>query len=232
MNQQNTDSEENAPSLYTTHRKTIPSLPLSDVNTSGNLDPANVVQWRKRERARLLKQRLALSPTVRQHKTQLIVRGLDEVLDTVQDRIISVFWPFRGEPNLFHWVRSIINRGACVALPVVAEKGKPLLFKSWIPGEPLRPGIWEIPVPIQGEDVTPSIMIIPLVGFDDSLFRLGYGGGYFDRTLATFKHKPKTIGVGFEMCRIPTIYPQPYDIPMDFVISESEIYRSSLPELR
>lgn len=232
MNQKDKTSEENSPSFFAKNRKAPPLLPLSYGDESSNLDAANVAQWRKRERERLLKQRLALSPTARQHKTQLITGGLDDVLGTVQDRTLSVYWPFHGEPNLIQWVRSIINRGACVALPVVVEKGKPLLFKSWTPGEPLGVGIWDLPVPIQGSDVTPSIMIIPLVGFDDFLFRLGYGGGYFDRTLATCKPQPRTIGVGFELCRIPTIYPQSYDIPMDVVITESEIYRSSLPDMR
>lgn len=227
MNQKDTTSEENSPSFFAKNWKATPSLPLSYGDESLNLDAANVTQWRKQERERLLKQRMALSPSARQHKTQLITGGLDDVLGTIQDRTMSVYWPFRGEPNLIPWVRSIITRGASVALPVVVEKGKPLLFKSWIPGEPLGAGIWDLPVPIQGSDVTPSIMIIPLVGFDDFLFRLGYGGGYFDRTLATFKPQPQTIGVGFEMCRIPTIYPQSYDIPMDVVITETEIYRSS-----
>lgn len=232
MNQKDANSEEQLPSLFAKNRKTTSSLPLPLGDKSSNLDAANLTQWRKRERERLITQRLALSPTARQHKTQLITGGLDDVLGTVQDRTISVYWPFRGEPNLIQWVRSSITRGACVAFPVVVEKGKPLLFKSWIPGEPLGTGMWDLPVPIQGTDVTPSIMIIPLVGFDDRLFRLGYGGGYFDRTLATFKPQPQTIGVGFAMCRIPTIYPQSYDIPMDVVITESEIYRSSIPDRR
>ena len=62
---------------------------------------------------------------------------------------------------------------------------------------------------------------MPLVGFDAQGYRLGYGGGYFDRTLAALARKPLTIGVGFEFARLPTIRPQPHDIPMDFIVTEA-----------
>ena len=79
---------------------------------------------------------------------------------------------------------SVIERGGTVALPVVVEKARPLIFRAYRPGDRLEKGVWNIPVPADGAAVTPDIVIAPLVGFDGGKFRLGYGGGFFDRTLA------------------------------------------------
>ena len=72
--------------------------------------------------------------------------------------------------------------------------------------------------------VIPKAAIVPLNGFDLEGYRLGYGGGYFDRTLAALEQKPLTLGVGFEIGRLSTIYPQPHDIPMDFIVTEASLY--------
>jgi 5,10-methenyltetrahydrofolate synthetase len=84
-------------------------------------------------------------------------------------------------------------------------------------------GIWNILVPADGPDVRPDVVIAPLVGFDPACLRLGYGGGYFDRTLATFAQKPLVIGVGYGHQAIATIHPQPHDIPMDVIVTEAGI---------
>jgi 5,10-methenyltetrahydrofolate synthetase len=76
-------------------------------------------------------------------------------------------------------------------------------------------------VPAEGQEAVPDIVIAPLVGFDPRCFRLGYGGGFFDRTLATLEHKPLVIGIGFESQRIDTIHPLAHDIPMDVIITQT-----------
>ena len=110
-------------------------------------------------------------------------------------------------------------RGMRVALPVVVAKGMPLVFREWHPRAHLEPGVWNIPVPADGEEVTPTVVIAPLVGFDDDAYRLGYGGGFFDRTLAALCPRPLIIGVGHSLGRLATIYPQPHDIPMDWIVT-------------
>lgn len=80
-------------------------------------------------------------------------------------------------------------------------------------------GLWKIPYPAEGAEVLPSVVIAPLVGFDKNGFRLGYGGGFFDRTLAGFDARPLVIGVGYPGASIPTIFPQPHDIPMDWIVT-------------
>ena len=92
-----------------------------------------------------------------------------------------------------------------------------------MPGAPTRPGFWKIPQPIERDVVRPDALIVPLVGFDAHGYRLGYGGGYYDRTLAAASSKPFCIGVGDAEAEIATIRPQPHDIPMDVIVTDREI---------
>ena len=89
----------------------------------------------------------------------------------------------------------------------------------------MEPGFWNIPVPVGTPEVTPDIVLAPVVGFDPACFRLGYGGGYFDRTLAALDPHPLAIGVGLAGSRIATIYPQPHDIPMAAIVTEEGTLR-------
>jgi 5-formyltetrahydrofolate cyclo-ligase len=77
--------------------------------------------------------------------------------------------------------------------------------------------VWNIPVPADGVEVVPDVLIAPFVGFDARNYRLGYGGGFFDRTLAGLATPRRVIGVGHPSGALPTIYPQPHDIPMDAI---------------
>lgn len=86
-------------------------------------------------------------------------------------------------------------------------------------------GVWNIPAPADGEVLTPDVVLAPLVGFDPDGYRLGYGGGFFDRTLAALSPQPRAIGVGQAVAAIPTIHPQPQDIPMDAIVTEAGIIR-------
>ncbi|MBB4186565.1 5-formyltetrahydrofolate cyclo-ligase [Sinorhizobium terangae] len=186
---------------------------------------ADVKRWRKSERARLIAQRLAMSPGVRAAcETQIVSRVLAEIGD-VRGLVVSVYWPFRGEPDLRPLMRQIADDGGQCALPVVVEKGQPLEFHLWRPGDKLVRGIWNIPVPAEHVSLTPDIVVAPVVGFDPSCYRLGYGGGYYDRTLARMAAKRRVLGVGFAQSRIRTIYPQLHDIRMDVVVTESSTDR-------
>ena len=106
-----------------------------------------------------------------------------------------------------------------VALPVVVGKGQPLQFRTWHLAARLERGMWNIPFPADGPIVVPSVVIAPLVGFDGDGYRLGYGGGYFDRTLAALDPKPLVVGVGHPMSELSTIYPQWHDIRMAWIVT-------------
>lgn len=183
----------------------------------------DVARWRKAERERLLADRLRLSGARRAEKAQAIALNLDRRLGDLSGRVIGGYWPIRGEPNLLDWLDRAAARGATPALPVIVGKGRPLTFRAWRRGERLEPGVWRIPTPVAGAEVAPDIVLAPVVGFDAARWRLGYGGGYFDRTLAASFPRPFAIGVGYDEAAIPTIYPQPHDVPMDAIVTESAI---------
>lgn len=191
------------------------------------LDPAfqtpsaewsDVRRWRKAEREKLIAARLAIPADARAAMSARIATGLDAAIGDVAGRMISFYWPFRGEPDLRPWAETVKARGGRTALPIVVEKGQPLIFRAWKRGEKLDKGVWNIPIPARGDPVLPDVVIAPVVGIDPDRYRLGYGGGFFDRTLASMPRKPLVIGVGYAMQRIPTIYPQPHDLPMGEVV--------------
>jgi len=182
--------------------------------------PVDVLRWRKAERARLIEARLALSADARQARSERIASLLDLVIGKFSGRIFGAYWPFRGEPDLRNWAIRAMERGGRIALPVVVEKGRPLEYRLWAPGDPLERGVWNILVPVRGEIVRPDVTIAPVVGFDAGHYRLGYGGGFFDRTLAVLPSTTLKIGVGYAESRIPTIYPQSHDIPMDVIVTD------------
>jgi len=181
---------------------------------------ADVARFRKAERKRLIDERLAVDASARQAMSDRIAVRLDTVIGKVSGRIVSTYWPFRGEPDLRNWSIRVIERGGRIALPVVIQKGWPLEFRVWAPGDPLERGVWDILVPSNGPAVQPDVVIAPLVGFDADRYRLGYGGGFFDRTLAAMPRKPVVVGIGYASSRIRTIYPQPHDIQMDVIVTD------------
>ena len=181
----------------------------------------DVARWRKSERERLIAARLALSADERLVHAARIARDLDAFLAIAPRSTVSVYWPVRGEPDLRPWMTALCNQGLRVALPVVAGKELPLQFREWRPGVPMERGFGNIPFPAGGAAVIPTILIAPLVGFDAAGYRLGYGGGFTDRTLAHFRPRPLAIGVGYPIGLISTIYPQAQDIPMDWIVTGS-----------
>lgn len=182
-----------------------------------------VAQWREAERQRLIADRLLLDAATRTDHARRISLLLDELIGDPAGLVVSAYWPFRGEPNLRPWLRKLRARGGATALPVVVAKKAPLVFRLWRHGDRLARGVWNIPIPADGEEVQPDIVIAPVVGFDTGCYRLGYGGGFFDRTLARLPASTIAIGVGYAQAAIATIEPQPFDIPLHHIVTESDI---------
>lgn len=132
-------------------------------------DWADVKRWRRAERERLIAARLAVSADARTAMSQRIGESLDAVIGDITGRMVSLYWPFRGEPDLRPWMASINERGGRTALPVVVEKGRPLIFRAYAPGDRLEKGVWNIPIPAEGDPVLPDIVISPIVGIRDSI---------------------------------------------------------------
>lgn len=186
----------------------------------GQTDWAEIRRWRKATRAELIAARVAAGPQRRAGWDAAITTRIVDGVPELERLSVGIYWPFKGEYDVRPLARRLHERGARLALPAVVEKNQPLVFRAWVPGDKLVPGIWNIPVPADGQVVVPDALLVPLVGFGGR-FRLGYGGGYYDRTLASLPRKPLTIGVGFELSAIETIHPQPHDIPMDAIVTEA-----------
>ena len=177
----------------------------------------DVARFRRAERARLIAAR-ALSTEERSWATATLIHGLDELIAPAAGMTIAVYWPIRGEPDLRPWMQACHAAGARILLPVIIDVDAPLQFRDWSPECRMARGYWNILVPAEGMAVRPDIVIAPLVGADEALFRLGNGGGYYDRTLGQLDPPARAIGIGFAGCLLPTIYPLPWDVPMDEVL--------------
>jgi 5,10-methenyltetrahydrofolate synthetase len=181
--------------------------------------------WRKAQRAQLIAARTAIAPGQRKAWNEQMTTLMEAGFGVPPGAVVGFCWPYKNELDARFAIRHWRERGAIAALPEVVGKARPLQFRKWWPGAPMAPGAYGIPVPVGTEVLTPDIAIIPMNGFDDQGYRLGYGSGYFDRTLAALERRVLTIGVSFEALRMPTIHPQPHDIPMDFVVTEARIYQ-------
>jgi 5-formyltetrahydrofolate cyclo-ligase len=180
--------------------------------------------WRKARRAELIARRAAVSRNERGQWNDRITELLSQAFPITARMVVGFCWPYKGEFDARFVIRRWRDQGVTAALPVVVAKGRPLQFRKWWPGAPMTPGVYDIPVPDGTDVVTPDMALVPMNGFDEQGYRLGYGGGYFDSTLAAFDRRMLAVGISYDLLHLPTIYPQPHDIPMDFVVTERAVY--------
>jgi 5-formyltetrahydrofolate cyclo-ligase len=176
--------------------------------------------WRRAARQQLLAARAAIAAPVREDLSRRLIERLQPVLKDRPDPI-SLYWPIKAEPDLKPLMRALDAAGVRVCLPVATKLGEPLSFRPWTKGTPMARGLWDIPIPADTTEVEPRTLIAPIVGYDGSGYRLGYGGGFFDRTLAKFGGAAEAIGIGYSMFRLATIHPQPHDIRMAAIVTET-----------
>lgn len=192
----------------------------------------NLSEWKKQQRQRLIVAREAISPEVHRQWSAAISDWLVQLLPESRGLALGIYWPFRGEYDPRQIAEQLRSQGALVALPEVTEKNSPLCFRKWSPDTTMKSGAYGIPVPIDTGTVKLDAVCIPMVGFDRQGYRLGYGSGYFDRTLAGYYPQPLTIGIAFEIQRLDTVYPQPHDIPMHYIVTEAGIFQTPHAEPR
>lgn len=185
----------------------------------------DIKRWRRETRERLLEARLAAGRAQREQWNALIEPRVRELLPEPEGKVFGLCWPFKGEFDARELAAELIERGGWAALPAVVQPRAPLEFRFWRPGDATERGVYQIPVPKERRVVEPDVLLVPLVGFDDANYRLGYGGGYFDRTIAALRHRPLAIGIGYELARLETIHPQLHDLPMDVVVTEEGVWR-------
>ena len=177
---------------------------------------------RKLQRAQRIEARLALADRGRM-EAALRSRVLEWLLQA-DVHVLGFYFPIRGEPDLrtaiARWLSADDRRVA--AMPAI--DGPLLRYHEWTEDAPLQAGGFGIPVPAHGRVVQPQCVLVPCVGFDLQRFRLGYGGGFYDRTLITLVPRPLVVGVAFESERLDSIDPNPHDVQMDLVITEAGTY--------
>ena len=187
--------------------------------------------WRKAERERLVAVREALDAPAVDALRRRIDAHLERAFPGLKGIAFAFCWPIRNEYDARHLARTLREAGALTALPVVVAPKTPLVFREWHPGVELAKGPLGIPYPVGSREVAPRAVLLPMNGWDAQGYRLGYGGGFFDRTLASLQERPLVIGVSYELARMETIHPQPWDIPMDYVVTERGVYRRDGEEL-
>ena len=169
------------------------------------------------------------------------------------DTVIGAYWPIKGEfdplPALYRWqedailnedsqsktavapesraqlaTESIAGRSPRkIGLPVVNKLHKTLTFHAWYPGCPMEEDAYGIPKPKDTELIVPTLLFVPCVGYGPGGFRLGYGGGFYDRTLATLQPRPITVGLGYTHGWLPDMEPEPHDIPLDALLNDNGV---------
>ena len=216
------NEENNAPSSPACSMHEFADELLPRPGGSGPDWPA-VRAFRKEKRAELLERRRSVSFDERKRYANELTERLLAAVDLRQFRTLGFYWPIRGELDLRPVAQRHIAGGGAAALPVVVAKNAPVEFWQWEPGSAMQRGFWNIPVPLERRCVTPDVLLIPLVGFDSAGYRLGYGGGFYDRTLAAATPRPFCIGVGYDFSELETIHPQPHDIPMNIIVTERRV---------
>lgn len=153
-------------------------------------------------------------------------------LDADAPQVIGAYWPIKGEfdplPTLQRWredgaVGAVADL-ACVrhiGLPVVDAASKTMQFHAWQPGCPMQDDAYGIPKPVGTARVWPDLLLVPCVGYGPGGYRLGYGGGFYDRALAAMNPKPRTLGLAFSCGFIDDFEPQPHDAPLDAILNEN-----------
>ena len=139
-----------------------------------------------------------------------------------RETTIGAYWPIKGEfdalPALYRWSESDNQRR--IGLPVINRETKQLRFHVWYPGCPMEEDAYGIPKPKDTEAFEPQLLLVPCVGYGPAGVRLGYGGGFYDRTLATLEPRPVTVGVGYSHGFVPWLEPEPHDVPLDAVVND------------
>ncbi len=167
----------------------------------------------------------ALPPDVRQAAAEAIA-ARPFPLPIAPGAIVSGFMPMATEINPLPLMHKLAGQGARLALPVIVGRAKPLVMRAWVSGEPLSTGVWGIREPEpEAAEVEPDILLVPLVAFDRAGHRIGYGGGYYDRTVAQLRARKAVVavGLGFAAQEVPAVPTTPRDARLDLVLTEREV---------
>ena len=186
-------------------------------------------EYKKQLRKSLIEARLNL--TDREVRSDLLQRVMRFWLVSQPDTIIGAYWPIKGEfdplPALHRWKEDgeLLEQPQRrrIGLPVIDREHRTLRFHVWYPGCPMEEDAYGIPKPKDTEVVEPTLLFVPCVGYGPGGYRLGYGGGFYDRTLAELQPQPKTVGLGFATAFIEDLEPESHDLPLDAILNDNGV---------
>ncbi len=174
-------------------------------------------------RRQLRQQRSAIEVSTKQAWDQAIAAHLRTVILEKRPACLAVYWPIQSEPALLDCFAALHQQGISLALPIVVAKGKALKFVAWTPGENMENDDYGIPIPVEREiEIVPDCILAPCVGFNQANYRLGYGGGFYDRTLAIHP-QAYSIGIAYELCHAG-FGADEFDIALDLILTEVGTY--------
>jgi 5-formyltetrahydrofolate cyclo-ligase len=183
-----------------------------------------LTDWRRAQRERLIAERLAMPAEAHEVASAAVCDLVFARLGLNGLGLVGGYWPIRREVDCLPLLARIVEAGGRAALGAIVAPKQPLEFRPWTPDARMETGPWDIPHPADGPVVTPTVLLVPLVGFDAAGHRLGYGGGFYDRTLAALSPRPLAIGLGFEFARLESIRPRPHDQFMDLIATEAGLF--------
>lgn len=184
-----------------------------------------IESWRAETRRRLLAARVALDPATLERWREAIDTLLERAFPQLAHGVLAIYWPIRNEYDARPLAARLQSQGLRACMPALVAADAPMQYREWHPGVETVTDALGIATPVGTAEAVPQTLLVPLVGWDEAGYRLGYGGGYFDRTLASIDPPALAIGVGYEQGRLSTIHPQPWDLPMDYVVTERAAYR-------
>jgi 5-formyltetrahydrofolate cyclo-ligase len=187
------------------------------------LPPLEPSRDKKTLRRQLQAERLSL---VDRHRRAMQLQEVLRVwLATRPDRAIGAYWPIKGEfdalPALYRWSEADERRR--IGLPVIHRETKQLRFHVWYPGCAMEDDAYGIPKPKDTPVFEPTLLLVPCVGYGSGGIRLGYGGGFYDRTLATLEPRPTTVGLAYSHGHVPWLQGEPHDVPLDAILNEDGV---------
>ena len=204
-------------------------MPSADITANSSdfcstLHASTGVDARSDLRRNRLVARAALDPLAHAERSQALCRHLWQWFAERQPASFGFCAPFRGECDLWPLAQQLVAAGWQGCMPVAETVAAPMVFRAWLPQAAMTRDRHGIAVPDTETVAAPEFLLLPVVAVDTRGYRLGYGGGYFDRTLAALQMKGKTpvcIGIGFELCRVADIQPQPHDQPLQWLATEN-----------
>lgn len=198
-----------------------------NVQTPSGEHATETSAYRAALRRERLAARLAIGSAALAAASASIEGHLAALLAPLPHGVLGFCAPVRNEFDARPLAGRLLDAGWTAAMPVVVAEASPMRFRAWTPSTAMGADRYGMPIPLDTGDAVPTVILLPLVAFDAQGFRLGYGGGYFDRTLASLAPRPLAVGVGFEVARCDDVRPQGHDVRLDLTVTEAGVVRHS-----